>query len=290
MILHLPRALGTAIRPLARGVARARIAAAKRSATPEARRLLEVLDGTMRGATDDEAERHVARIEALRARLEQSREVLAITDYGAGAPTSNRSEEEMRRGVVVHRTVGEMCQRASKPPFWARMLFDLVRAYRPRNGLELGTCLGVSAAYQSAAMELAGGGTLVTMEGAESSAAVARQNLDQLGLSSTRIVTGRFDDTLAGTLDELGTVDYAFIDGHHAEKATIAYFERIAPFMAGPQLMVFDDIAWTEGMRRAWRTIVADPRVTVAVDLHVIGVCLLGARSGPVEYFRLPLP
>lgn len=290
MTLRLPRSVGALVLPVARAMGRARIAVARRSATPEARRLLDVIDGTLRGATDSDAEQHATRIEALRAELERSQQPLAITDYGAGAPSSNRTEDEMRRGVIVQRTVGQMCHRASKPRFWARMLFDLVRAYAPRNGLELGTCLGVSAAYQGAAMALAGGGSLVTLEGADSLATIARQNLDRLGRNNVRIVTGRFEDTLEGVLRELGTLDYAFIDGHHVEKATIAYFERLAPLMAGPRLMVFDDIAWTPGMRRAWRTIVADPRVAVAVDLNVIGVCLLGERRGPVEHFRLLLP
>lgn len=290
MNLRLPRAVVPFVLPVARAAGRARIAVARRTASPEALRLLDVIAGTLRGATDRDAEEHAARIETLRAELERSPESLTITDYGAGAPTSNRTEEEMRRGVVVHRTVGDTCRRASKPRFWARMLFDLVRAYRPRNGLELGTCLGVSAAYQGAAMSLAGGGSLVTLEGADSLARVARQNLDRLGRSNVRIVTGRFEDTLDGVLREQGTLDYAFIDGHHVEKATVDYFQRLAPLMAGPRLMVFDDIAWTAGMRRAWRTIVGDPRVAVAVDLSVIGVCLLGERRGPVEHFRLPLP
>jgi predicted O-methyltransferase YrrM len=290
MTLRLPRTVGSIVLPLARVVGRARVAMAKRTASADAQRLLDVIDSTLRGATDDDAERHVTRIEALRAELERSREPLAITDYGAGAPSDNRTEEEMRQGVIVHRTVGQMCHRASKPRFWARMLFDLVRAYRPRNGPELGTCLGVSAAYQGAAMSLAGDGALVTLEGADSLATIARQTLDRLGRSNVRIVTGRFEDTLEGVLGELGTLDYAFIDGHHDEKATIAYFERLAPLMAGPRLMVFDDIAWTAGMRRAWRTIVSDPRVIAAVDLSVIGVCLLGERRGPVESFRIALP
>ena len=67
-------------------------------------------------------------------------------------------------------------------------------------------------------MALAGDGALVTLEGADSLAAIARRNLERLGRSNVRVVIGRFEDTLAGVLRELGTLDYAFIDGHHDEK------------------------------------------------------------------------
>ncbi|MEO1017400.1 MAG: hypothetical protein AAFY56_06875, partial [Pseudomonadota bacterium] len=41
-------------------------------------------------------------------------------------------------------TLGEVCKRASKSPFWSFLLFQLVRQFRPQNGLELGTCVGIS--------------------------------------------------------------------------------------------------------------------------------------------------
>ena len=64
------------------------------------------------------------------------------------------------------------------------------------------------------------------------------------------VITGRFQDVLDDTLADLREVDYVFIDGHHDEKATLDYFNRIYPFLSKNAIVLFDDISWSEGMKR----------------------------------------
>jgi hypothetical protein len=61
------------------------------------------------------------------------------------------------------------------------------------------------------------------------------------------------------------------------------------PFLAGTALLVFDDIAWSPGMKRAWSTIVNDWRVATAVDLGPVGLCVVGGAPRGRRYFRIPL-
>lgn len=214
-----------------------------------------------------------------------------MMDFGAGSPDSTRTAEEMQRGVAFEATIGDICQRSSKPAFWARMLFAVVLEYQPLRGIELGTCLAISAAYQSGALQLAGnGGTLHTLEGADSLAEQARHNLARLGIGNVTVVAGRFDQTLDGVLDELGRVDYAFIDGHHDQQATVAHFRQLMPVLAPEAVLVFDDISWSPGMQDAWRAISADPRVRVVVDLRAVGICVLGDAAAPKASYQHLLP
>jgi predicted O-methyltransferase YrrM len=153
----------------------------------------------------------------------------------------------------------------------------------------MGTAVGISAAYQTAALRLNGHGALVTLEGATSLAEIARNNFQQLGLDTVEVVVGRFHDTLPVVLTNRRPVDYVFVDGHHDDQTTLAYFEHILPFLAETALLVFDDIAWSEGMKRAWATIARDKRVGVAVDLGAVGLCVIdNAIAGP-RYFSIPL-
>ena len=138
--------------------------------------------------------------------------------------------------------------------------------------IELGSCVGISASYQAAALELNGAGRLVTLEGAEALAERTARSLDEMGLShraSVRI--GRFSDTLDDVLKELEPVGIAFIDGHHIEQATVQYMEQIAAYAGPESLLIFDDINWSEGMRKAWRTIADDPRFALTVEMRSIG-------------------
>ncbi|MFQ5853998.1 MAG: class I SAM-dependent methyltransferase, partial [Candidatus Binatia bacterium] len=155
----------------------------------------------------------IERIESLRSGLEASTTEIAIMDYGAGSPDLNLTPEEMFRGRVVARTIGDVCRRASIPRRWAFLLFKLIRELRPSVCLELGTALGISAAYQAAALELNGIGIVVSLEGAESLASLARMNLEQLALERGIVSVGRFNDILHEVLTEHPHVDFAFIDG-----------------------------------------------------------------------------
>ena len=169
-----------------------------------------------------------------------------------------------------------MVRRMSKQPIWGRFLFHLIRSSKPDRALELGTAFGLSAAYQATALRENGRGRLLTLEGNPSLARIATGNLERLGLSAVvEVVEGSFADTLASVLERMGRVGYAFVDGHHDEDATVAYFQQIAARIEAPALLVFDDIRWSPGMRRAWATIESDGRVERAHDLGTIGICVV---------------
>ena len=226
---------------------------------PASQAIARALRTTMARALDSEERVWIDRIEANR------REILACND-----PLPEP-------GVSVRRTVGQTCEHASKSHIWALLLFHLIRERKPSCCLELGTCLGISATYQAAALTLNGTGKLVTMEGLENRAAIAEASLKKLGLDNTEIVVGRFQETLAPTLQRCGPVDLAFVDGHHDEHATQEYFRQILPHLAKDAILVFDDISWSPGMKRAWQNISSAPEITSIANLKLVGICTVSA-------------
>lgn len=229
------------------------------------------------------------RIESLRNELNDSTAEITVVDYGAVDPHASLSEESMQSGQNFVREIGSISKTASKPYFWSLLLFKLIRNFKPACCLELGTCLGISASFQAAALHLNGAGKIVTLEGSPSLGSLAAENFAKLGLGNVDVVVGRFQDTLKDVLRDYRPIDYAFIDGHHAEKATLAYFEEIAPFLADKALLVFDDITWSRGMRRAWETIAADARVKVALDLRQVGICIVDSGADYKKSASIPL-
>lgn len=258
------------------------------SASDEALRpIAQALGAAWRRSPSGDERVWFGKIEALRRRLEQSTAELTIVDYGAGSADQNLTPQEMQQGKTVRRRVADICRTAAKPRDWATLLFYLVRHVRPGACLELGSSLGISAAYQSAALELNGHGRLVTVEGAEPVATLARRHLTELGLARGRVEVGRFQDRLDDVLRDLGRLDFAFIDGHHDERATIAYFEKVLPACAERAVLVFDDIAWSPGMRRAWAGIAAHERVGAAIDLFKIGIGVIAPLHAPKQRFKI---
>lgn len=92
-----------------------------------------------------------------------------------------------------------------------------------------------------------------------------------------------------GVLDEHRSLDYAFIDGHHDEEATLVYFRRIIPSLSDSAVLILDDVAWSEGMRRAWKNIEGDDRVRFSVDMRKIGICVVGSGSVDKQNLRIPM-
>jgi Methyltransferase domain len=275
-------------RRLQRSRRRARgIEALARCGHPAAPTIAGVIRSARSGNFTADETAWVEHIEAARAALNESTQPVRRVDYGAGDPDSTRSGDTMHDGVGVTETLGRISRVGSKSLFWCGVLFRLVRAFRPRSAVEMGSCVGVSASYQSAALVLNGAGSLVTIEGDGTLADVARRTLGDLGFGNARVVTGPFDATLDPVLDSMAPVDYVFVDGHHDGDATLDYFERIMPRRGAHMVIVFDDIAWSPGMVRAWSVIASDPRVSLAVDLGALGVCIVDGTTGPC---RLLIP
>lgn len=230
----------------------------------------------------------VNRIEDLRSVLSADLTEISFKDYGAGSPNLTRTEKEMYDGVVKTTTVSNVCK-SSKPRFWSLVLFKLIREFNPTTSIELGTCLGISAAYQAAAHKINNKGGITTMEGAVSLASLSEENLRELGLDNAVVDCGRFQDNLDRVLNENKPIDYAFIDGHHDEKATISYFQSFIPNLSIKAIIVFDDISWSNGMRQAWNKIIQDKNVKFWVDLNKMGICLIDNDMEKRPGFRIKL-
>ncbi len=172
-------------------------------------------------------------------------------------------------------TIGKRFKQTTVGTAYGRMLFCLIAAFEPRKAIELGTSLGGSTLFQAAALDHAGAGDLYTLELHEPSIAAAQEMVTQAGFGRVHYKQGAFQEILEPVLEEMGHVDYAFIDGHHREGPTIRYFEQVLPFAADPAVLVFDDITWSEEMERAWASIRQHPRVKVAVSTERMGICLL---------------
>lgn len=212
----------------------------------------------------------IDRIEGLRAELGRSDAVIRST---RSTWTAQAADDRRVRSSPVARLAFQQ----SKPERWGRVLLHLARELPVRRALELGTCIGISTAYQAAGLELAGGeGELITLEADPARVELARANLERLGLDGrVDARAGRFEDTLDPALRDARELELAFVDGHHRLGPTLDYFARVSARLRRPGVVVLDDIDWSDGMRRAWARIASDRRVPLAIDLHGLGLCVV---------------
>lgn len=222
----------------------------------------------------------IGAIEEVRTSLEQDHRVISTPDYGAKSLQDQDAGDDGETVVIRERKISEVCKRASKDRLWCTFLFQLIRQIKPTRCIEMGTCLGISASYISSALKLNGQGRLVTLEGSPEHSEIARDTFRRLGLDNVTVSVGRFDDTLVPALEDMGPVGFAFVDGFHDEDATCQYFEEIRGYLDARNVMIFDDIRWSEGMKRAWRYVA---NRSEAYNLGPLGACIDVAAAARPE-------
>ncbi|MDB3935279.1 class I SAM-dependent methyltransferase [Granulosicoccus sp.] len=277
------------LKPLAKVRAKQGLTELRAQGAPACIQIADAIEQAMDGALTAEERDWVTRIEDKRRQLNDSREPIHQIDFGAGKDGNSRTSKEMAHGVMVESSIGRVSSSLSKPYFWSVLLFKLVRQFQPEVALELGTAVGISAAYQSAAQKLNGHGRTISLEGNQSFADLAAGNLDELGLDNVKIICGRFADTLSTVSKQEKPLSYMFIDGHHDEVATVEYFETIIPSLAAKSLVIFDDISWSDGMRRAWQRVTEHDQCSVSVDLVTLGLCVVDSAIDGRNTFQFPL-
>ncbi|MFC1792139.1 O-methyltransferase [Planctomycetota bacterium] len=155
---------------------------------------------------------------------------------------------------------------------WGTVLYLLARSFRSTTVLEFGSCAGISACYLSSAPSV---NKLITVEGSKDLAIIAEDSLARFA-GKSKVVNSLFDDAIDNELPMLeGKIDYVYIDGHHEKIATIHYFDKLLPYLMENALVVFDDISWSYDMREAWDILRKREEFSHAMDLGVIGVCIL---------------
>jgi predicted O-methyltransferase YrrM len=247
------------------------------------------LTEVLQNIVSEEEKQWIDKIESLRKELESSNEKIEVIDYGAIEPDSNITNQELEIGKTVNITVGAKCKSGSELFFWVFILFKLIRKFQPKSCLELGSCMGLSASFQAAALKLNGIGKMVTLEGAASLALIAKKNFQLLNLGNIDIIEGRFQDTLPTVLKRYGPFDYVFIDGHLDGTATINNFNQIIPYVSDKALFIVDNISWSESMKKGWKYIESNERVRITFHLRQMGICIIDNKIVKKQVYKIPL-
>lgn len=213
--------------------------------------------------------------ESLRQQWLRDRGSIRVSDFGAGSLSLQGQE----------RVISDLAKRVATPPQFCRWLFHIARFGQPATMLELGTSLGISAIYQSAAAPHA---KFITLEGCPETAGLARRSFQQLHCRA-ELQVGRFDALLPSALDQLGKLDHLYLDGDHSLEGTLKYLEECRRYSHPGTVWVIGDIHWSEGMERAWETVKAMPGVKMTIDLFGMGVVLFRQEIPvPVHFVLAP--
>jgi len=139
----------------------------------------------------------------------------------------------------------------SMPEIEAQFLYACVKATKPKTVLELGTHLGYSTQFISAALETNGSGRVVTLD-------YDQHKHDLPLLTASHRVMPLEIDGLAFSKHLCFPIDMIFEDGNHTEENTYQFLTNCLPHLKTGGLIVVHDVAFeglgdkvSSGMARA---------------------------------------
>jgi predicted O-methyltransferase YrrM len=211
-------------------------------------------------------------IEDIRQYLKNNQQLIQIEDFGAGSRVIKQNT----------RKVATVAKSSLKPLKYSALIAKMVNHYKPNIIVELGTSLGITTAYMAKA---ASNANVYTIEGAPAIAELAKENFEKLGLKNVHPLVGNFDVVLPNLLQQLDTVDFAFIDGNHRFEPTLNYFHLLLPKINEQTIFVFDDIHWSKEMEQAWQYIQNHDAVCATIDLFFVGVVVFKKAFKQKQHF-----
>jgi predicted O-methyltransferase YrrM len=198
-------------------------------------------------------------IEDRRKELLKDDKIINVTDYGTA----------FKGPKTYQRKISAITYHSAKPAKYAQLLYRIINYFKPQNILELGTSFGFSTMYMASANKKA---KIITLEGCSETAKVAMENFQRLGLKNTEQVTGDFNHTLDEAINKFESLDFVFFDGNHQKEPTLNYFQKCLGKSHNKTVFIFDDINWSAEMKVAWEEIQNHPKVTVTIDLFILGI------------------
>ena len=201
---------------------------------------------------------NTSKIKKYRDDLLSNKEQIKVTDFGAG---SRVFKSDKRNVSAIAKTAGISIKRAY-------LLAGIMNYFKAQKSLEIGTSLGIATAAMSLGYPQS---NIITLEGCEATAKVAKDNLQKFDLNNIELIVGEFKNTLPNVLKD-NSFQLFFFDGNHQKLATIEYFNQCLQSKQNDSIFIFDDIHWNIEMEEAWGYIINHKEVTISIDTYQWGI------------------
>ncbi len=222
--------------------------------------------------------------------------VAAKTRHGVHSPFVYRLVDEViydfspkqydaaieRRRKQLYRYDRAIVKNALPTPRVVQLLARLSAHFEPANMVVIGDCMGIATAYLAKACPAS---HLYAIEEGQT-ALLAEETFEQLQLSNINLSVGEPNSTLARLLNDLGTLDLLFINGHHDYEANMCYLSEALNYVNDHSVIIYVDIYWNDDMKKTWETIKAHPKVNLTIDLFYMGLIFL-KKGREEEHFKI---
>lgn len=212
------------------------------------------------------------RLKSNRKVILESDAIIEIIDKGKGSQTFTSPT----------RQVSKIAKRAGASWRKTKLLNKIIDYFRVNSVLELGTSVGLGTIAMATHHPKT---NIQTVEACPQTYAFAKQQFEILGLKHIETINNEFQFFL-DNLPDNKSYDLIYIDGHHDRQATLYYFSLLQKHIHQNSVIIFDDIYWSEDMRKAWNLICTNDKVKVSIDLYFWGIVFFNDKLTK-QHFRI---
>ncbi|UXP31715.1 class I SAM-dependent methyltransferase [Reichenbachiella agarivorans] len=168
-------------------------------------------------------------------------------------------------------------------PKYSYTLQRIQESMQAKRVLELGTSLGINAAIMARSFGLS---HLVTIEKNQILAGIAQSNFEELKVDERiDLMYSSVEEALFLLLNKKDRFDLIYVDANHTYEATLLYYQSLNQLVSKNHgFMIFDDINWSMGMRRAWDEIKEDFDQGIVIENYQMGILIYKADLTPKQY------
>lgn len=200
------------------------------------------------------------KIEHKRSRLLYSNEQIHKKELGTGASKPYSTVQ-----YIQHIAKNSLME----PPL-CRFLFRAIQWYNPENILELGTSLGITTQYISAAAPKS---SITTVEGCPETLQQAQQNMDAESIKNVHFINAGIDQQLPALVKNT-RFNFVVLDANHSYDATLRYGKILIENTPDKAMIILDDINKSYGMHQAWKNLKTGHQIDIALDLNRLGILI----------------
>ena len=189
--------------------------------------------------------------------LLKNNQSITVKDLGAGSRVFT-SNQRLVSAIAKHAGITFKQQ---------KLLFRMMRYFKPDSVLELGTSLGMATWAMALGNPPA---TIYTVEGCKATSEVAKSYFKKFQFKNIRL----YNQTFTAFFDNFpqSKIDFVYLDGSHDKESTLALFNQLLPHAHNNTILIFDDIYWSKEMTEAWKEIIKHPKITVSIDTYFWGL------------------
>lgn len=191
--------------------------------------------------------------------------------------------EQLRAGMLRQETW--LPGNASVSPEQGRQLFRLANWANPACMLEIGASTGIGSTYLAWGARQA---RMIALEAHPEAAAVARLNLEWLGLDRQAAVrAGDLEESLPAALESLPSLDLVFFNGNSVHSALLSYFRLCAARAQARSVFVFSSLHQSPEMVAAWQEIKQDARISLSVDFFGLSLAFFNPEFEVKQHYSV---